>query len=275
MLQNLRTIGVRVALDDFGTGYSSLGYLRSFPFDKIKIDQTFVRGTANDPAGQAIVRAIASLGQSLGMATVAEGVETEEQLARVAADGCTDVQGYLISRPLPPEQIAGFLTTQPSRRLAALTISPRRTAMTKLYRLVYFSRNRINGGPSQIAAEVQSILAASQRNNPPLELTGALIFNAGVFAQVLEGPRSSVEATFEKIQQDRAPRRRPGAGVRPGRGTRVREMVDGLFRTVARRPGPVRSHRQGHRLQHRQASRASGCSRSSATSPFDEEARAA
>ena len=74
--------------------------------------------------------------------------------------------------------------------------------MTKLYRLVYFSRNKISGGPTRIAAEVQSILAASQRNNPPLELTGALIFNAGLFAQVLEGPCSSVEATFEKIQQD-------------------------------------------------------------------------
>jgi hypothetical protein len=74
--------------------------------------------------------------------------------------------------------------------------------MTKLYRLVYYSKNHIKGGPQQIAAEIQSILAASQRNNPSLQLTGALIFNSGVFAQVLEGPRSSVEATFEKIQQD-------------------------------------------------------------------------
>jgi hypothetical protein len=75
--------------------------------------------------------------------------------------------------------------------------------MRRLYRLVYFSKNRIPGGSTQIAAEVQSILAASQRNNPRLELTGALIFNTGVFAQVLEGPSDSVEATFEKIQQDR------------------------------------------------------------------------
>jgi hypothetical protein len=74
--------------------------------------------------------------------------------------------------------------------------------MSKLYRLVYFSRNKIGGGPSSIAAEVQSILTASQRNNPRLQLTGALIFNGGVFAQVLEGPNGSVEATFEKIQQD-------------------------------------------------------------------------
>jgi EAL domain-containing protein (putative c-di-GMP-specific phosphodiesterase class I) len=116
MLQSLRKIGVRVALDDFGTGYSSLRYLRSFPFDRIKIDQSFVRGTSSDAVGRAIVRAIASLGQSLGMATVAEGVETEEQMARVAADGCTDVQGYLISRPMPPEQVDGFLSSQDGTR---------------------------------------------------------------------------------------------------------------------------------------------------------------
>jgi EAL domain-containing protein (putative c-di-GMP-specific phosphodiesterase class I) len=83
-----------------------------------------VRGTSDDPAGQAIVRAIAYLGQSLGMETVAEGVETEEQLARVAADGCTDVQGYLISRPLPPEHIARFLTSAPSASLGQATQPP-------------------------------------------------------------------------------------------------------------------------------------------------------
>jgi EAL domain-containing protein (putative c-di-GMP-specific phosphodiesterase class I) len=114
MLQNLREMGVRVALDDFGIGYSSLGYLRSFPFDRIKIDQSFIRGTSSDAVGRAIVRALAALGQSLGMATVAEGVETDEQMARVVSDGCTDVQGYLISRPIPPEQIGSFLLSQPS-----------------------------------------------------------------------------------------------------------------------------------------------------------------
>ncbi len=112
MLQKLRKMGVRVALDDFGTGYSSMGYLQSFPFDRIKIDQSFVRGTSNQAVGRAIVRAIASIGQSLGMETVAEGVETEEQMARIASDGCTDVQGYLISRPMPPEQIGSFLLLQ-------------------------------------------------------------------------------------------------------------------------------------------------------------------
>jgi EAL domain-containing protein (putative c-di-GMP-specific phosphodiesterase class I) len=111
VLQNIREIGVRVALDDFGIGYSSLGYRRDFPFDGIKIDQSFVRGTANDAVGRAI-RAVASLGRSLGIATVVEGVETEEQMARVASDGCTDVHGYLISRPMPPSQIDGFLRSR-------------------------------------------------------------------------------------------------------------------------------------------------------------------
>jgi EAL domain-containing protein (putative c-di-GMP-specific phosphodiesterase class I) len=112
MLQRLREIGVRISLDDFGTGYSSLGYLRSFPFDKIKIDQSFVRSNSDDAVGRAIVRTVAALGQSLGMATVAEGVETDEQMARVGAEGCTAVQGYLISRPMPPEQISSFLRSR-------------------------------------------------------------------------------------------------------------------------------------------------------------------
>jgi EAL domain-containing protein (putative c-di-GMP-specific phosphodiesterase class I) len=124
-LLRVRELGVRVSMDDFGTGYSSLSYLRSFPFDKIKIDQSFVRGQSDDPSGMAIVRAIAGLGQSLGMATLAEGVETEEQLARVAADGCTDVQGYLISRPLPPERIGEFLQSYRETAPAAATAQHR------------------------------------------------------------------------------------------------------------------------------------------------------
>ena len=112
ILRELRAMGVRVAMDDFGTGYSSLSYLHSFPFDKIKIDQSFVRGYPEDPSGVEIVRAIAALGRALGMTTIAEGVETEAQLARVSADGCTDVQGYLISRPLAPELIDEFLRSR-------------------------------------------------------------------------------------------------------------------------------------------------------------------
>lgn len=109
-LHRLRALGVRVSMDDFGTGYSSLSYLRSFPFDKIKIDRSFVGDLTAKSDGDAIIRAIAGLGRSLGMTTVAEGVETEEQMRRIRAEGCTDVQGYLISRPVPVEQLLNLLT---------------------------------------------------------------------------------------------------------------------------------------------------------------------
>jgi len=101
ILNQLRELGVRISMDDFGTGYSSIGYLRSFPFDKIKIDQTFVRDLLVDEGSLAIVRAIASLGISFGMTTTAEGVETEEQMRRLNLEGCVEVQGYLYSKPVP------------------------------------------------------------------------------------------------------------------------------------------------------------------------------
>ena len=98
-----------ISMDDFGTGYSSLSYLRSFPFDKIKIDQSFVRDCRTCKDAAAIVRAVTRLGSSLGMATTAEGVETDEQLARLRAEGCTEVQGYLFSEPRPAERGARVL----------------------------------------------------------------------------------------------------------------------------------------------------------------------
>jgi diguanylate cyclase (GGDEF)-like protein len=100
-LHQLRAIGVQIALDDFGTGYSSLSYLRSFPFDKIKIDQSFVREIGSRPDCLAIVTSIASLARQLGMSTIAEGVETAEQLAEIQAAGCDEVQGYYFDRPKP------------------------------------------------------------------------------------------------------------------------------------------------------------------------------
>jgi predicted signal transduction protein with EAL and GGDEF domain len=96
-------------MDDFGTGYSSLSYLRSFPFDKIKIDQTFVRDLIDKPDAIAIIRAVAGLGRSFGITTTAEGVETQEQLEQMRAEGCTEVQGYFYSRPLPACGIAPLL----------------------------------------------------------------------------------------------------------------------------------------------------------------------
>jgi diguanylate cyclase (GGDEF)-like protein len=109
VLHQLRELGVRISMDDFGTGYSSLSYLRSFPFDKIKIDRSFVAelGQSNDCV--AIVRAVTGLGSSLGMATTAEGVETEEQLDMLRAEGCTQVQGYLFSPPRPAAEIPRLL----------------------------------------------------------------------------------------------------------------------------------------------------------------------
>ena len=111
MLHELRVLGMRIALDDFGTGYSSLSYLHSFPFDKIKIDRMFVRDLLDRASSAAIVRAIAGLGASLGIETTAEGVESAEQMARLRRDGCTEAQGYLISRPMPASAVAGFLAS--------------------------------------------------------------------------------------------------------------------------------------------------------------------
>jgi EAL domain-containing protein (putative c-di-GMP-specific phosphodiesterase class I) len=108
-LHKLRRLGVRIAMDDFGTGYSSLSYLRSFPFDKIKIDRSFVRDLEGNAESAAIVRAILGLGRTLGLATTAEGVETESQLDYIRAQGCDQAQGYLVSRPLAPAQMAAFL----------------------------------------------------------------------------------------------------------------------------------------------------------------------
>src|SRR5438874_634251 len=109
-LHQLRSLGVRISMDDFGTGYSSLSYLRSFPFDKIKIDQSFVRDLIDRPDSIAIIRAVAGLGHSFGMTTTAEGVETQEQLDQMRAEGCSEVQGYFYSKPVPASEIAQLLS---------------------------------------------------------------------------------------------------------------------------------------------------------------------
>jgi len=109
ILNQLRELGVRISMDDFGIGYSSIGYLRSFPFDKIKIDQSFVRDLMVDEGSLAIVRAIAGLGVSFGMTTTAEGVETEEQMRCLNLEGCIEVQGYLYSKPVPANEIIEVL----------------------------------------------------------------------------------------------------------------------------------------------------------------------
>ncbi|MBI5131162.1 MAG: EAL domain-containing protein [Rhodopseudomonas palustris] len=111
-LHALRALGVRISMDDFGTGYSSLSYLRSFPFDKIKIDQSFVRGLCDNRESQAIVRAIISLGMGLGVTITAEGVETEAELSWLRAEGCHEAQGYLFSPARPNDEVKGLLDLQ-------------------------------------------------------------------------------------------------------------------------------------------------------------------
>jgi diguanylate cyclase (GGDEF)-like protein len=117
-LHKLRALGVKISMDDFGTGYSSLSYLRSFPFDKIKIDRSFVSELASRDDSMAIVRAVTGLGKSLGISTTAEGVETDEQLALLRSEGCTQVQGYLFSPPRPGADVESMLSQGPSRVVA-------------------------------------------------------------------------------------------------------------------------------------------------------------
>jgi EAL domain-containing protein (putative c-di-GMP-specific phosphodiesterase class I) len=105
ILRALRQRGIRTAMDDFGTGFSSLGYLRRFAFDKIKIDRCLVRDLPDSAGGDAIVHAIIALARSLGIAVTAEGVETQAQLDLLRAQNCAQVQGYLFSRPVPPEAV--------------------------------------------------------------------------------------------------------------------------------------------------------------------------
>ncbi|MCA6115329.1 EAL domain-containing protein [Bradyrhizobium sp. WSM 1738] len=118
LLHQLRALGIRIAMDDFGTGYSSLTYLQSFPFDKIKIDRSFVKNITEDSSSLNIVRAVAALANGMGMTATAEGVETAEQLHSIASEGCTEMQGFLFSKPLPAAEIERqFLSARGPRKV--------------------------------------------------------------------------------------------------------------------------------------------------------------
>jgi diguanylate cyclase (GGDEF)-like protein len=118
-LHQLRALGVQIAMDDFGTGYSSLSYLRSFPFDKIKIDRSFVEDLSNGAEPLAIVRAIASLAKSLSMISTAEGVETQQQFEKLQSVGCTEMQGYIFSQARPAEEIVKLFLQRGEKATAA------------------------------------------------------------------------------------------------------------------------------------------------------------
>jgi diguanylate cyclase (GGDEF)-like protein len=122
VLHQLRALGIRIAMDDFGTGYSSLTYLQCFPFDKIKIDRSFVKDITENTGSLNIVRAVAALANGMGMTATAEGVETSEQLDTITSEGCTEMQGYLFSRPLPVAEIERLFLSRreaPGRIVAA------------------------------------------------------------------------------------------------------------------------------------------------------------
>ncbi|MDP9095519.1 MAG: EAL domain-containing protein, partial [Pseudomonadota bacterium] len=136
VLNALRAMGVRIALDDFGTGYSSLNYLRSFPFDKIKIDRSFIEDIETNADCRAIVRAVTSIGGHLGMVTTAEGVETVSQFEQLRAQGCDQVQGFLFSRPVPAASVtellkARLVVLQPEKeKISDLQLSDRGVEQT-------------------------------------------------------------------------------------------------------------------------------------------------
>lgn len=122
MLHQFREMGVRISMDDFGTGYSSISYLRKFPFDKIKIDRSFVSGSDADVESAALVKMIAALGVSLGVKTTAEGVETQMEMESVRLAGCSEVQGYLFSKPVPFAEIPTLITRVRSTKTSAPTM---------------------------------------------------------------------------------------------------------------------------------------------------------
>jgi len=141
ILHQLHALGIRIALDDFGTGYSSLSYLQSFPFDKIKIDRTFVKNIVTGRDALKIIRAIVMLAHSLGMTTTAEGIETREQLDAVRFAGCDEIQGYFISRAVPADDLehlhlsdeSGLIQTQ-NAMMAAATAADEKLATSFSWR---------------------------------------------------------------------------------------------------------------------------------------------
>jgi EAL domain-containing protein (putative c-di-GMP-specific phosphodiesterase class I) len=125
VLDAIRGMGFKTALDDFGTGYSSLSYLCNFKFDKIKIDRSFISSIAKIDSSRTIIKSVVTLGRGLGMDIVAEGVETEFEAVMMTHFGCTELQGYFFSKPLPADQMVALLRTFRPKRPASAPASVR------------------------------------------------------------------------------------------------------------------------------------------------------
>ena len=140
ILRRLKALGVRIAMDDFGTGYSSLSYLQSFPFDKIKIDQSFIANLGHSQQAATIVRAVIALGRGLDLPVVAEGVETEEQLKFLAGESCNEIQGYLVGRPKPIADYAALVgrIMRPWRKRSPAEPSQARPIRSKSLRIGFY-----------------------------------------------------------------------------------------------------------------------------------------
>ena len=128
VLAELRRLGVRIVLDDFGTGYSSLSRLKDFPLDVLKIDRSFIDRLGDDPEREPIVAAIIAMARALDLQVIAEGVETDRALARLTGLDCEIAQGFLLSRPIPPEQMATLLRRELAGRHPRATVVPLRRA---------------------------------------------------------------------------------------------------------------------------------------------------
>ncbi len=222
MFRALKGLGVRLALDDFGTGYSSLGYLRSAPFDKIKIDQSFVRGIAQ-PGNRngAIIRAIVTLAETLGMETTAEGVEVQDEIDLVRDLGCSHIQGYVYGRPAPADQIAGRLASGEAHALP-IGVKVSRAPRTRVLRSA-----RMVAGNRQADVRIRDISS-----------TGAMLDGTKFDARSV-----GLDVLIELIED-----RMISAQVRwaqDGRaGVRFAEEID--VATVAAPPGgPLRATRRG------------------------------
>jgi len=124
VLRELKDLGIHISIDDFGTGYSSLNYIRSFPVDRLKIDQAFIRNIVTEPSDLAIARSVINLAHSLGLQVVAEGVETADQYERLAAEGCDEIQGYFLSRPLPAAELGALISRAQAMPLVGGTLEP-------------------------------------------------------------------------------------------------------------------------------------------------------